>query len=40
MATTARNAFVALPVLLGCVVTGASAADKPSSFEIQGVDQV
>ena len=40
MAATARNAFVALSVLLGCVVTGASAADKASSFEIRVVDQV
>ena len=40
MATPVRNTFVALSVLLGCAATGASAADKPSSFEIQVVDRV
>ncbi len=42
MESPARNTLVApttLAVLLGCITIGVSAADRPSSFEIQVVDQ-
>ena len=42
MESPVRNTLVApttLAVLLGCITIGVSAADRPSSFEIQVVDQ-